>query len=132
MADYYTTAILQPDIPADLVTNDLRAKLEALGFEHYAEDNSCLYFYAFESYTGSGEDEDGKEVTEDEVFDELHRLCQAHPDRCKWFSLELSFACSRPRPDGFGGAAVFITKDGWEILSTSGWIGERLAARGVD
>lgn len=132
MVDYYTTAILQPNIPADLVTNDLRAKLDALGFECYAEDNRYLYFYAFESYTGSGEDEAGKEVTEDEVFDELQRLCQSHQDQCKWFSLEMSFSCSRPRPDGFGGAAVFITKDGWEILSTNAWIGERLSAIGVD
>ena len=38
-----------------------------------------------------------------------------------------SFTCSRMRPDGFGGAATFITADTIETVSTSHFLDERIS-----
>jgi len=43
-------------------------------------------------------------------------------------SMEYSLSCSKPRLDGFGGGAVFITKDGYEFFSNSDWLREKEAA----
>lgn len=44
-----------------------------------------------------------------------------------YVSMEYSLSCSKPRLDGFGGGAAFITKDGYEFFSTSGWLMEKEA-----
>jgi hypothetical protein len=40
--------------------------------------------------------------------------------------LEVSFVCSKPYTDGFGGAAYFITADKIEVLSTLRWLEEKI------
>lgn len=39
---------------------------------------------------------------------------------------EWACTCSKDRPDGFGGGAVFITPDNIEWLSTQQWLQERI------
>ena len=49
-------------------------------------------------------------------------------ERPEGYGLESAMTCSKPRLDGFGGAAVWITARGCRWLSTHGWL-ERRAAR---
>lgn len=41
------------------------------------------------------------------------------------FGFDWAFTCSKPRIDEFGGGAVWITKEGFEWLSTSNWLYEK-------
>ena len=41
------------------------------------------------------------------------------------FSMEHTFSCSRPRLDGFGGGAIFVTAERIEHLDTFAWVSER-------
>jgi hypothetical protein len=41
------------------------------------------------------------------------------------FALEYAHICSRPRLDGFGGGAVFVTAEGIECVKTAAWMAER-------
>jgi len=41
------------------------------------------------------------------------------------FALEYAYTCSRPRLDGFGGGAVFVTAEGIECVETAAWVAER-------
>ena len=64
--------------------------------------------------------------------DEASRLVQAflttfRPDDV--VSFEWSDTCSRPILDAFGGGAMIVTATDVEAMHTSGWLGERLAAR---
>ena len=37
------------------------------------------------------------------------------------FTIEAAYTCSKPRPGEFGGAAVFVTADSIEYMTTSDW-----------
>ena len=41
------------------------------------------------------------------------------------FALEYAQTCSRPRLDGFGGGAFFVTAEGIECVETAAWVAER-------
>ena len=45
----------------------------------------------------------------------------------KAIQFDYAFTSSPPRPDGFGGGAVHITKDGTVWLDTKGWMSQQLA-----
>lgn len=44
-------------------------------------------------------------------------------------AIETGFNCSKMRPDGFGGAAIVITAETIDAMSTSQFIDETLTAR---
>ena len=43
------------------------------------------------------------------------------------FSMGHTFSCSRPRLDGFGGGAVFVTAESIEHVNSDTWLRERYA-----
>lgn len=45
-----------------------------------------------------------------------------------YIEVESAWSCSRMRPDGFGGAAILITVDDIQSVSTSGWLEEAIAS----
>jgi hypothetical protein len=47
------------------------------------------------------------------------------------WTLAVSFDCTTPRLDAYGGFAAIITRNGVESMSTGQWIEERLAARAL-
>ncbi len=52
-------------------------------------------------------------------------------------ALEYAHTCSKPRLDGFGGGAFFVTADGIECVETAAWVAERrreheIRRRGAD
>lgn len=50
-------------------------------------------------------------------------LAKFRPRDC--FGLTFAFTCSKPRPDEFGGGAVFVTARGQKWLSARVWLGEQ-------
>ena len=44
-----------------------------------------------------------------------------------YVEVEAAWACSKMRPDGFGGAASLITADAVDSVSTAGWLGEMIS-----
>ena len=54
----------------------------------------------------------------------------AHFDRAGGVGFEISYTCTKPRLDAFGGMAVFVTKDSIEYLSTSQWIRDQYTKHG--
>lgn len=45
-----------------------------------------------------------------------------------YVEVETAWTCSKMRPDGFGGAAMLITADDVESLSTAGWLEQAISA----
>ena len=44
-----------------------------------------------------------------------------------WISKESAYTCSKMRPDGFGGGAIFITADDIQYSFTGQWLEERIS-----
>lgn len=57
----------------------------------------------------------------------LQWALQNMPAEVEWISVEIANTCDKMRPDGFGGAAWFITRDDIQIMSTSEWIGTQIS-----
>lgn len=49
-----------------------------------------------------------------------------------YVEVETAWTCSKMRPDGFGGAAMLITADDVESISTAGWLEQAIAALAGD
>jgi hypothetical protein len=49
-------------------------------------------------------------------------LILKHFDSDGYVCIEAAHTCSKPRPDGFGGHAAFVTKKGVKWMSTGYWI----------
>jgi hypothetical protein len=48
-----------------------------------------------------------------------------HFDRNDGIGIEVALTCSKPRVGQFGGFAIWVTKDGVEAWSTSGWLAQK-------
>lgn len=76
-------------------------------------DTPGIWFYTEETFNG------------DDLAELIHELI------CEFslppFGFEWANTCSKPRLDAFGGGAVWITKDGFEWLSTNNWLEEQRA-----
>ena len=115
MANYYTLLVVQPDIPARLLDEETRARLEICGLTcAYEERDDTYYLYTDENV---GYDED--EVPFEEILQEVViNSAGALP----YLTVEAALTCSKPRPDGFGGYAMVITAGEIKTMSTSLWI----------
>lgn len=63
-------------------------------------------------------------------FDGLAQLLHAflaHFNLDQGIGLEAAFACSKPRPGEFGGAAAWITKDNVEFMGTGPWLATKMS-----
>lgn len=60
-----------------------------------------------------------------EIFQEIVRRSKT----LTFVAIETGFNCSKMRSDGFGGAAIVITAETIDLMSTSQFIDETLAAR---
>ncbi len=119
MADYY----VQYSVEIDKLTDDeikwLKARLndvEEVGADDDVDDlgqvelrDRTLWFCAEESG-------DPRAIAKF-VRDFLKRF---RPNDS--FSLEYAFTCSKPRLDGFGGGAIFVTAERIEHLDSSTWL----------
>lgn len=54
----------------------------------------------------------------------IQAVMRVHDSKCS-IGFKWGYTCSKPRTDGFGGGAVFITKDSQDWLSTQGWLATR-------
>ena len=129
MADYYSTLIVQPFIPKHLLWTEDLALFAAFGLtvSHHTEETlyvRCNY------YNGTGcISEGGGEIDldhDDFVARLQAMLKRIDSDELRWISLETTYSCSEVRPEGFGAAVTFITKNNLDYLSTSSWQEERI------
>lgn len=128
MADFYDQAVIQPLIPADLLLDSDRKLLD--NFNLTLEDTAAfgvaaVYIYGDE-YGPDFDDEEGNWKNEDDLIQFFQDLIKRSNGRLKWFSIEKAFTANRMVPDGFGGAAIFITADNCEYLSTHEWLGGKI------
>jgi hypothetical protein len=75
---------------------------------------------------------EGEAAAEIELDDEWIEILQEIVRRSNaltFVTIETGFNCSKMRPDGFGGAAMVITADTVDTMSTSQFIDETLSAR---
>lgn len=58
----------------------------------------------------------------------LQGIVRRHPDKLPYVVIQQALTCTRMRPDGFGGAAAFISPSGIEHICTTSWAQERIEA----
>src|ERR1039457_4303813 len=131
MADYYSSGPIQPMIPKRLVTEEDLKLLEAFNIKAYPEKSNneeTHYFFASEWSGSAYVEKDGKEVeiSEDDIFACFQEIIRRSNGEILWVSLELGYFCSKDRPDGYGGYAVFVTAADIQYCSTSHWLEQRI------
>ena len=132
MADYYSSGPIQPMIPKRLVTEEDLDLLDAFNIKVYPEKSNneeSHYFFAPEWSGSAYMEKDGKdiELSEDDIFACFQKIIRRSNGEIPWVSLELGYSCSKDRPDGYGGYAVFITADDVQYSSTSQWLEQRIS-----
>ncbi|BEH08908.1 hypothetical protein GSUET_05200 [Geobacter sulfurreducens subsp. ethanolicus] len=132
MADYYSQAIFQPSIPKHLLTDEDRRFIEAFSITLEPDGEDKFYLYADEwccnGYLDS-EEPDGEEIelTEDDLLNRFQKIIRRSNGELPWISKESAYTCSKMRPDGFGGGAIFITADDIQYSFTGQWLEERIS-----
>jgi len=132
MADYYSQAIFQPSIPKHLLTDEDRRFIEAFSITLEPDSEDKFYLYADEwccnGYLDSQEP-DGEEIelTEDDLLNLFQEIIRRSNGELPWISKESAYTCSKMRPDGFGGGAIFITADDIQYSFTGQWLEERIS-----
>jgi len=119
MADYYTQATVTPYLPKNKITGQEMNKLEEYGFTIYKNlgkaDEGSIYLYTDEFM-----DEAAAEV--------LAGILKRLPEKeYPYIYIEAAITCTKPRSDGFGGFACFITRDKIDWVGTGSWIGKQIA-----
>jgi hypothetical protein len=131
MADYYSQAVFQPSIPKHLIGDEDRRIIEAFSITFETDGEDKFYLYA-DDWSCSGyldsEDPEGEEIelTEDDLFARFQEIIRRSNGELPWISKESAHTCSKMRPDGFGGGAVFITADDIQYSFTGQWLEERI------
>ena len=132
MADYMNQSVFQPVISKHLISDEDRRFIEAFSitFESTCEDKFYLYAdeWCCNGYLDP-EEPGGEEVelTEDDLFNRFQEIIRRSNGELPWISKESAYTCSRMRPDGFGGGAVFITADDIQYSFTGQWLEERIS-----
>lgn len=91
--------------------DDIEYMEGALGIRFINEDGS-LWFYSL-----------GNPNIE-LLVNAIQAVMAEHDSKCS-VGFEWGYTCSKLRTDGFGGGAVFITKDSQDWLSTQGWLASK-------
>lgn len=119
MADYFTQATVVPYLPKNKITGQEMNKLEEYGFTIYkclAKSEEGLVYL----YTNEWMDEDAAEV--------LQGLLKRLPEEeYPYIQIEAAITCTKPRSDGFGGFACFITRGKIDWVGTDSWLGKQVA-----
>lgn len=125
MADLYEHAIVSPELPASLFSNDELESLCSACDLHYFEHDGLLDFYA--SYFASeGEDHNGCTVNCIDIFQA--KLKQLDETAYPAIVIEGAFTSNKMRSKYFGGFAFFITRTEVRDTTTSNWIDNLKAA----
>jgi hypothetical protein len=123
MANNYTQATLSPDLPAALFSEaELQSLQIACGLACDRYDDK-LYFYAEESFSDEGEDDDAQLIDCLSLMQE--KLRQLDPVTYPHITIHGAASCSKMRPDEFGGFAHVITRDAVRSISTWQWLHEQ-------
>lgn len=121
MPTYFTQIVVDPEIPAHLLDEETRQRLDACGLTCLLDERHDRYYIYSEENVGSDEEH----VRYDHILQEvLAKSKGALP----YLTVEAALTCSKPLPDGFGGFAIFITADDIEYMSTAGWLVEKMQA----
>lgn len=123
MADYTTTAIIQPEIPQHLISEAEEEILIGMGFEIFDDPSRKTKYLAAYQYTAYTEYE-GEEFEEDQLIELLQAMVKSSD--LQYITMESTYRCSKLRPDGFGAFVMLITKNRVDYLSTFQWIEEKL------
>ena len=127
LADYYTQMTVQPEIPEDLLTEAELDFLARFGIEAEKIGHRKLYYLYAAEYDTTGYDYDeGGDGDEDELIEFCQALIKSSKGRLKFIYFEFAYTCNRMRPGAFGGGAYFITATGFQFVSTSQWLMERV------
>lgn len=79
--------------------------------------------------TGLSEDDTVAEIDLDDHWIGILQEIVRRSPTLTFVAIETGFSCSKMRPDGFGGAALVITADTVDAMSTSQFIDETLTLR---
>ena len=149
MANCYTNSVIQPEIPAHLLTKFHLVILDAfqVSVDEITRDGiQTRYLYSeggfyFSEWDHDFTDEDfascspallelfKKEeaaIEEDDLFAMFQELIKSSNGELTWISIESGYDCDEMQPDGFGGSAAFITADDIQWTSTSQWLEQRI------
>ncbi|HML79011.1 hypothetical protein [Geobacter sulfurreducens] len=132
MADYYSQAVFQPSIPKHLITDEDRRFIEAFSITFEADGEDKFYLYADE-WCCNGyldpEEPGGEEIelTEDDLLNRFQEIVRRSNGELQWISKESAYTCSKMRPDGYGGGAIFITADDIQYCFTGQWLEQRIS-----
>lgn len=130
MADYFSHSVFQPTIPKKLFTDDDLMFLAAFHIDTEPEGEDKFYLFADDWCTNAVyEDDEGTErkLDEDDLFARFQEIIKRSNGELPWISKETSYDCSKMRPDGFGGSAVFITADDVQYFGTSSWLEQKIS-----
>lgn len=133
MADNYSQGVIWPPIPEDLLDRETKLRLIACGIAWEKTENGFYLFAEDGPYNGqlfSGDSQDSEEV---DYIELLRELIVRSRGRLKALTLEGADACTKMRPDGFGGFAFIITPDPNETLYISSyqWVREKAEELGL-
>jgi hypothetical protein len=95
----------------DIFHGEDKADFDLWGLS-WENDAGARYFFSEENYPDAAT-----------VFFQWY--LRRHPE-VPAIQVSMSHTCSKMRPDGFGGAALFITKDKIEYFSTDDWLDSKL------
>ena len=132
MADYYSQAVFQPSISKHLITDEDRRFIEAFSITFETDGEDKFYLYADE-WCCNGyldpEEPGGEEIelTEDDLLNRFQEIIRRSNGELPWISKESAYTCSKMRPDGYGGGAIFITADDIQYCFTGQWLEQRIS-----
>lgn len=131
MADYLSQTVIQPLFPSHLLTEEDLDFFSAFHIEAEKGRSGETYYLFADEWCSSGVlyNEETGEETEYEEDDLIHRfqeIIRRSEGTLPWVSMEKAYTCSKMRPDGFGGSAIFITADDMKHVSTGYWLEEQI------
>ena len=130
MADYLSQGAFQPSLPRHLLADEDRRLIEAFGISIEPDGEDKLVLFADDWCTSgviaADDPKDDLELAEDDLYSCLQGIIRRANGELTWISRETAYTCTRNRPDGFGGSAVFITANEVQIIGTSSWLEQRI------
>lgn len=145
MADYFTRGVVRPSLPLTeeqravmlLYTDEVSSETpeedllpgEKLFLEIFPESEDC-----WGGSLGLAREKDGEEYylfAEESLGDMDLRFLQhvldgLDSEKYPYITVEYAHTCSKMRPDGWGGGAWFITREGVEYVNTGSWLEKKI------
>jgi len=121
MADYTKQSVFQPSIPKHLITDDDRNFIEGFGITIISDGEDKFFLYAEDWFSS-------ELLDDDDLFERFQEIICRSNSELSCITVESAYGCSKMRPDGFGGSAVFITATDVRYCSTGQWLEEQISA----